>query len=62
MLLTVTDRAGHGRRTEVVHQRRGDVLSVLTVDPVEGRDDPLVRQTAALLGARLDRQVGASIG
>ena len=58
VLLTVTDRAGHRRRTEVVHQRRGDVLSVLTVDPVDGHDDPLVRRTAAVLAARLDRQVG----
>ena len=58
----VSSSGGHERRTEVVHQRRGGVLSVLTVEPVDGRDDPLVRQTAALLGGRLDRQVGASIG
>jgi hypothetical protein len=33
----------------VVRQRRGDLLSVLTVDPVEGRGDPLVRRTAETL-------------
>jgi hypothetical protein len=54
LLLTVTDRAGHLRRSEVVYQRSDRVLSVLTVDPVDGRDDPLVRRTAAVLAARLD--------
>jgi hypothetical protein len=62
VLLTVADRAGHRRRTEVVQQRRGDVLSVLTVDPVDGPDDPVVRRTAALLGQRLDRRSGGPVG
>lgn len=54
LLLTVTDRAGHRRRSEVVYRRHDQVLSVLTVDPVEGRADPVVRRTAAVLAARLD--------
>ncbi|MEO5708695.1 MAG: hypothetical protein ABIQ59_02580 [Nocardioidaceae bacterium] len=53
LLLTVTDRAGHRRRSEVVYQRNAQVLSVLTVDPVDGREDPFVRRTAAVLATRL---------
>ena len=54
LLLTVTDQAGHRRQSEVLYRRNDQVLSMLTVDPVEGRDDPFVRRTADELAARLD--------
>ncbi len=55
-VLAHRDRPGrHRRRSEVVYQRRGEVLSVLTVDPVDGDGDELLRRTASVLGARLHR-------
>ena len=62
VLVTVTDMAGHRRRSEVVYQRRGEVLSALTVDPVDGDGDELLRRTASVLGARLHRSGADLIG
>ena len=62
VLLTVTDMAGHRRRSEVVYQRRGEVLSVLTVDPVDGDGEELLRRTTSVLGARLHRPGTGVIG
>jgi hypothetical protein len=62
VVVTVTDRAGHRHRTGTAYARHGDLLSVVTVDPVTARRDALLASVAAAVSARLGPGRGTGVG